>query len=157
MKFKLYKGPEIPDVTDYIKTYISEHPDVEIYVGTDSAKGGKKDGKKGEKVTTVYITTICFRKPYKGAHYIYSKSTEYRDKDLFTKLWKEVERTYKIAQLVKPIIGDRILFLDLDINSLKQHGSNVAYAAATGFLIGQGYSVRAKPQSYGAHAADWLL
>lgn len=137
----------------YIREYISEHPEVEVYVGTDSANSGSA----GKQPATVFVTTICFRHPGNGVHYIYSKEKKPRISDLFTKIWSEIERTNEVASFVKPIIGDRTLFLDLDINSLKQFGSHIAYAAANGFLIGQGYSVRSKPQAWAAHAADWLL
>ena len=153
MRFKFYNGGFINDVESYIKEYIKKHPDVEVFIGTDSAKAGSVSGQP----TTVFVTTICFRHPNNGVHYIYSKEKGPRIKDLFTKIWLEVERTNKVASFVKPIIGDRILFLDLDINSLKQHESNVVYSAANGFLKGQGYSVRSKPQAWAAHAADWLL
>ena len=153
MNFRFYNGGPIEDVESYIREYINEHPDVEIYIGTDSAKGGSAS----EQPTTIFVTTICFRHPGNGVHYIYSKEKKLRIKDLFTKIWSEVERTNRVASFVKPIIGERTLFLDLDINSLKQHESNVAYAAANGYLIGQGYSVRSKPQAWAAHAADWLL
>ena len=153
MKFRFYNGGPIEDLESYIKEYITEHPDVEIYIGTDSAKAGSAS----EQPTTIFVTTICFRHPGNGVHYIYSKEKKPRIKDLFSKIWSEVERTNQVASFVKPIIGDRTLFLDLDINSLKQHESNVVYAAANGFLIGQGYSVRSKPQAWAAHAADWLL
>ena len=134
MRFKFYNGGFIEDVESYIKAYISEYPDVEVYLGTDSAKAGSAS----EQPLTVFVTTICFRHPGNGVHYIYSKEKRPKIKDLFTKIWSEVERTNEVASFVKPIIGDRTLFLDLDINSLKQHGSNIAYAAANGLLLGQG-------------------
>lgn len=153
MRFRFWNGGPISDLESYIRDYIREHPEVEIYVGTDSAKGGQS----GEDPLTIFVTTICFRHPGNGVHYIYSKEKQPRIKDLYNKIWAEVERTNQVARMVKPLIGDRILFLDLDINSLERHGSHVAYAAANGFLVGQGYSVRSKPQAWAAHAADWLL
>jgi predicted RNase H-related nuclease YkuK (DUF458 family) len=153
MKFRFYNGGPIPDIESYIMEYLRKHPDVEVYVGTDSAKAGKAK----EEPLTIFVTTICFRHPGNGVHYVYSKERKPRIHDLFSKIWAEVERTNQVASIVKPLIGNKTLFLDLDINSLKQHGSHVAYAAANGFLVGQGYSVRSKPQAWAAHAADWLL
>lgn len=153
MRFRFYNGGYIEDVESYIRNYIREHPDVEVYVGTDSAKAG--NGR--EQPTTIFVTTICFRHPGNGVHYIYSKEKRPRIQDLYQKIWSEIERTNEVASIVKPIIGERTLFLDLDVNSLKQHASHIAYAAANGFLMGQGYSVRSKPQAWAAHAADWLL
>ena len=153
MRFRFYNGGYIEDLESYIRQYIAENPDVEIYIGTDSAKAGSA----GKELTTVFVTTICFRHPGNGVHYIYSKEKRPRIGDLFTKIWSEIERTNEVAAFVKPLIGERTLFLDLDINSVKQYGSSIAYAAANGYLIGQGYSVRSKPQAWAAHAADWLL
>lgn len=146
-KFKFYNGQFIDNLDKYIETYLKKYPDIEIYIGTDSVDRGK----------SIYVTTICFRHPYNGAHVIYKKEIEPKSKNLFTKLWKEVEKTNEVAKFVKPIIGNKILILDLDLNSLKQYASSIAHDSAKGYLIGLGYNVRTKPQAYAAIAADHLL
>ena len=148
-KFKLYSGELIPDLGKYINEYLTKHTDAEIYIGTDSA----------ERYETVYVSVVVFRHPGNGAHVIFRKEYEKRSPDLFTKLWREVEKTSDLAHYVKDYLPEgRMLTLDLDLNSLKRHASNIAHDAGKGYLIGQGFNVRTKPQSWSAsRAADHLL
>jgi len=148
-KFRLYCGEVIPDVGLYVKQYVKENSEVEVYIGTDSA----------DRRETIYVTTIVFRHPGNGAHVIFRKEYEKKSPDLFTKLWREVEKTNEIAHHVRKYLpSEKILTVDLDLNSLSRHASNIAHDAARGYMIGQGFNVRTKPQAYSAsRAADHLL
>jgi len=148
MQYRFFNGNPIDDVRLYIENYIQSNPTSEIFIGTDS---------HAHKDQLTFVTTICFHKPINGVHCIYSKHIELKPKELYTRIWREVELTYEIAELVKPVIGKKTLFLDVDVNVKPQHPSNVVYGAAYGFLNANGYSVRFKPQAYATHAADWLL
>jgi len=148
MQYRFYNGKQVDNVKNYVKEYIRAHPAVEIYIGTDS---------NAHNNVLTLVTTICFHRPSNGVHYIYTKITEPRPKDLYSRIWREVELTYEVAELIRPAIGEKRVFLDVDINSLPQHQSHIAYGAAYGLLNGIGYSVRFKPQAYATHAADWLL
>ena len=147
-KFRLYSGELINELGKYIVEHITDFPETEIYVGTDSV----------DRTKTVYVTTICFRHPNNGAHVIYKKDYELKSPDLFTKLWREVEKSNEVALYIKPYLNNKMITVDLDLSSLKRHASNIAHDAARGYMIAQGFNVRTKPQAYAAtRAADHLL
>lgn len=148
-KFRTYTGKVIDDLGVYINDYLVKNPDVEIYVGTDSA----------DRVDTIYVSVVVFRHPHNGAHVIFCKEYEKKSPDLFTKLWREVEKVSALAHYVKDILPEnKMLTVDLDLNSLKRHASNIAHDAAKGYMVGQGFNVRTKPQAWSAsRAADHLL
>jgi len=147
--FRLYNGELVDDLGIYINNYIKKHPNVEVYVGTDSA----------DRIDTVYVSVVVFRHPNNGAHVIFRKEHEKKSPDLFTKLWREVEKTSVLAHYIRDILPEnKILTVDLDLNSLSRHASNIAHDAAKGYMIGQGFNVRTKPQAHSAsRAADHLL
>jgi len=148
-KFRLYSGDVIDDLGKYINQYLTDYPDAEIYIGTDSA----------DRHETIYVSVVVFRHPNHGAHVIFRKEYEKKSPDLFTKLWREVEKTSVLAHYIKPYLPEgRLLTVDLDLNSLKRHASNIAHDAAVGYMKGQGFNVRSKPQAWSAsRAADHLL
>lgn len=146
--FKKSDGTIIPNVLDYIRNYIMEHPTVLIFVGCDS---------KNEVNKTVYATTICFQHPGNGVHVIYRRETVPRIRDLFTRLWKEAENTLSVAEYIRDTCGEKKITLDLDFNSFKIHGSNIAHDAGVGYCVAHGFLVRTKPNAIAAtHAADYF-
>lgn len=146
--FRKYGGEIVNDLKKYILDHIQNHPETEIYIGTDSVD--RKD--------TLYVTVICFNHPGNGAHVIYLKEHEKKSKNLYEKLWREVEKTREIGLIVKNMIPNKSITLDLDLNSLKTHASNIVFAPAQGYLLGLGFNVRTKPQAWSAScAADHLL
>lgn len=148
-KFKLYSGELIHDLGKYISDYMTKFPDTEIFIGTDSK----------DRYETVYVSVVVFRHPNHGAHVIFRRDYEKKSPDLFTKLWREVEKASDLAHYVKNYMPEgKILTVDLDLNSLKRHASNIAHDAGKGYLVAQGFNVRTKPQAWGAsRAADHLL
>ena len=154
-KFKLYSGEIIDDLGEYINDYLSEFPEAGIYIGTDSV----------DRYDTIYVSVVVFRHERKGAHVIFRKEHEKKSPDLFTKLWREVEKTNDLAHYVLDYMPEgKILNVDLDLNSLKRHASNIAHDAGKGYLIGtlsqtgKAFNVRSKPQAWSAsRAADHLL
>lgn len=167
MDFYFDRGKKIENLEKYIKDYLTEHPDVTVYVGTDSQR------RKRRKIN--YVSVICFRHPGKGVHVIHHRETGKFTKDLYTKLWNEVQYTVEVLKMinhttytlmtketadVKPsdlnrdwIPKDKIT-VDLDLNSLKKWESNIAHDAAKGFITGLGYNVRTKPNGWAASRAS---
>ena len=80
--FKLFGGQEIEDLGVYLREYYDLHPDIQIYIGTDSAQHGK---------VTKYATAISRLRPGKGVHVVYKKIIIRRERDMFTRLWNETE------------------------------------------------------------------
>lgn len=91
--FKLFGGRQIEDVGDYTLQYIkdncTEHSEIIIYVGTDSKQLRKH---------TLYATAIAFYHVGKGAHIIFRRKKVPKVKDLFTRLYNEVEMTRVVAE-----------------------------------------------------------
>ena len=92
-EFKLFGGHVIEDVEqyaiDYIKKNAIDHSEILVYVGTDSKQLRKH---------TLYATAIAFYHVGKGAHIIFSRTTIPKVKDLFTRLYNEVEMTRRTAE-----------------------------------------------------------
>lgn len=167
-KFKLFGGEIIPDLGEYLRNYISKEKNCTIYVGTDSAQKGSH---------TYYATAVCLydEKAKKGVHVIFTRERELRIRDTFTRLWGEAERTKNIAEYLEieleghAVRDDKfgkLCVIDLDFNpspTHKSHGvfrenkSNSAYKACVGWLEGEGYKVRCKPEAVSASCAADLL
>jgi predicted RNase H-related nuclease YkuK (DUF458 family) len=151
--FKKFDGTEVTDISKYVIDYTSKNHVLDVTVGTDS---------KQRKYSTCYISVICLH-TQNGTHVIYSKENTPKVKDLFTRLWGEVERSKNIADVLKPAV-DAIdtprpdFIVHVDINPLENAGSNIAHQAAVGYITGVGYKVEAKPNAAAATcAADKLL
>ena len=113
--FKFFDGSEIENLGDYLLEYYAKYPDIKIYIGTDSAQHGK---------VTKYATAISLLRPGKGVHVVYKKFSIRKEKDIFTRLWKEAEYTRETADYVHSIMEDvyehkdnkKIPILHLDFN-----------------------------------------
>lgn len=182
-RFKKFGDIQIDDVgqylRDYLKNYPQDRPQPSIYVGTDSTS------KRG-KVS--YATVIAlydeFRKD--GVHYIFKRDREVGKLDVFSRMWREVEKSLEVAEYLEveleghlkrytiedlmvmknPAGGywkvhqDKLVTIDVDINPLDGGGKNkshVAYEAAKSTLTGYGYRCRFKPWSWAANCCADLL
>ena len=90
-KFKNSIGKEIDPIA-YTLNIMERFPDVEIHIGTDSYSLSDQ---------TKYVTAIAYRYKESGVHYIHSKQTVPKIKDIWTRLWKETELSIQIAQELK--------------------------------------------------------
>lgn len=92
-EFKLFGGHLIDDVEQYAIDYIKEkcvdHSEIMVYVGTDSKQLRKH---------TMYATAIAFYHVGKGAHIIFNRTKIPKVKDLYTRLYNEVEMTRRTAE-----------------------------------------------------------
>ena len=157
LKFKLFNGDDINDLEEYLKNYYAKNPDIIIYVGTDSAQHGRM---------TKYATIISFLHPRKGGHVIYTKSNSKREKDLFNRLWKEVEYTREVADYIHSTLDGiyiktddkKIPIIHLDFNKQSRYKSNVIHDISVGYLTGLGYKVETKDLAWAASVmADYFV
>jgi predicted RNase H-related nuclease YkuK (DUF458 family) len=150
-KFRLYNGEVIDDIFEYMKEYLSLNPDVEIVVGTDSEQYNEY---------TTYVTVIGFIKPHKGVHLVYTRNKIKKIKDLFSRLWNEIEYTRFIADNIEKNINNsskKLVTIHIDINNKLSGKSNIVHDSAVGYLKSLGYDVKVKPNSWAASkAADSL-
>jgi predicted RNase H-related nuclease YkuK (DUF458 family) len=101
-EFKLFGGKIIEDINEYAINYIKEncvdHSEIIVYIGTDSKQFRKH---------TMYATAIVFYHVGKGAHIVFTRERIPKVKDLFTRLYNEVEMTRVIAEdLNKALVGN---------------------------------------------------
>jgi len=151
-KFKLYNGSEINDIYEYIKNYITKYPETKLVVGTDSEQ---------HKKHTIYVTVIGFIRPRKGVHIVYKRGKVKKIKDLFSRLWNEIEYTRITADDIEKNINKdsstKKVTVHIDINNSLSGKSNIVHDSAVGYLKSLGYDVEIKPNSWAASkAADWL-
>lgn len=159
LKFKLSNGEDIEDLEFYIKDYYKKNPDSIIFVGSDSAQHGK---------VTKYATTISFLRPRRGTHVIFSKFAIKREKDLFNRLWKEVECAKEVAEYVDSVLEGiyinkketKIPIIHLDFNKSAKYKSHIVHDVSIGYLTGIGFEVHCKPSSNSwasSIAADYFV
>jgi len=145
MKFKkLADGSDI-DLATYLKNYIKNNSNnsIRIYVGCDSHV-------KGEHTT--YVSTVVIHVGNSGCHVLYKKEKVDPIRDLFRKLWGEVERSVEVTLYLREN-GINIHTIDLELNHQEEHASNKVVNAAMGYVKSLDIKVRIKPDILPAIAA----
>lgn len=120
----------------YTYDMISRHPNVKIYVGSDSQNYPDK---------TLYATTVVFRFENNGAHVIYHKEATPLVTDMWTRLWGELQRSIDVAGYLRFEWDVPIEQIDLDLNSDPEFKSNKVFQAAVGYAQSMGYNAKTKP------------
>ena len=133
--FRKFNGEKIPDVGAYIKKYIDEHENIDILVGTDSQNRGEY---------TVYSTVIAMYELGHGAHCIFKRWREPRERVRFTRLMNEVWASLSCAEELKSEGIKKVKYIDIDINPNPKFKSNEAFSSAKGMIESMGYEVRFK-------------
>ena len=170
--FKLFGGKQIPDLGVYVKDYILKHPEVEIYIGTDS---------KNKRKHTTFASVVCFLHPSKGVHIIFKRTRvkkikrnrsdyvevkdssdaafikKYWKSTLFPRMWAEVQDSAELALYLKDYVLNREIIVDLDLNPDKLHESNIAHDSGMGYMTSLGFKTRSKPDSWASSSAADLL
>ena len=155
--FKLFGGQELENLGEYLREYYALYPDIQIYIGTDSAQHGK---------VTKYATAISLLRPGKGVHVVFNRHNIKRERDMFTRLWNEVEYTREVAEYVhdemKDIYphkdDDKIPVIHLDFNKQPRFKSNIVHDLSIGYMRGFGFKVFSKNESWCASVcADMLV
>lgn len=92
--FKKLGGSVIEDLGQYLREYLAEYPDTSVYVGTDSQTAG---------AWTRFVTVVALYDEIRkdGVHYVFTKTTEKREKDTFSRMWKEVEMSMEVAEYLE--------------------------------------------------------
>ena len=133
--FKKCTGERIEDITQYIKSYLNDFPEVQIMIGTDSQN---RSGR------TVYSTVVALYNPGKGAHCIFKRWRTPREKVRSTRLLNEVQASIETADALVAAGIKKPEYIDIDINPNPRYKSNEVFTAAKGWVEGSGYEVRFK-------------
>jgi predicted RNase H-related nuclease YkuK (DUF458 family) len=136
--FKKIGTDETVDLLSYVKIILEKYPETKIHVGCDSQSYSTK---------TNYVTTVVFRYDKRGAHVIYRKETVPKVKDMWTKLWGELQRSIDIAGYLRIEGGINIHQIDLDYNNNPKHKSNMIVKTAIGYMESLGYNYAIKPET----------
>jgi predicted RNase H-related nuclease YkuK (DUF458 family) len=124
------------ELGSYSQEMVAKHSGVKIYVGSDSQNYSNK---------TLYATTVVFRFENNGAHVIYHREATPLVKDMWTRLWGELQRSIDVAGYLKFECDVPIEQIDLDLNSDPEFLSNKVFQAAVGYAQSMGYKAKTKP------------
>jgi predicted RNase H-related nuclease YkuK (DUF458 family) len=150
MKFRKLTGPPQFELGPYVTEYLEKHKgyDVKIYLGCDSQTKADK---------TIYATTVVFHVANTGCHVVYQKQTYPVIRDMWTRLWKEAEKSVEVGLYLREH-GIEIDTIDLDYNIDPSHNSNKLVKAAVGYVESLGFKARCKPDLLpGCYAADDIV
>lgn len=138
------------ELVPFIKNYLEQKPDTQLFVGTDSQR---------RRSRVWYATVVVLYNEKKGAKVVYAKTSTPPIKDNFTRLFKEIELSIEIAdELRAGGIEQRLIAIDLDYNEDKTYFSNKLLTSALGWATSLGYTCRTKPAAFaGSYAADRLV
>jgi predicted RNase H-related nuclease YkuK (DUF458 family) len=146
--FKLVNGKNIDDLFAYVKNWVEQYPNSEIFVGCDSQEVGGKIN---------YVTTVCLYEIGHGVHVVVRKESEPRPKNmsplanLHPKLWSEVVKSVEVAEYLKEI--NKKITVHVDYNSKESEKSNQLYEAGIGYAKSMGYDAVGKPHAWAASCA----
>ncbi len=132
----------------YLPDFMKKHPRVELIVGSDSHSFNNH---------TVYVTTLVFRYHQRGAHVVYKKEKVPRVNDLFSRLWKEMEKSASLALHLRENYGVNISQIDLDYNDDPKYPSFKVRQAAMGYIESLGFTPKTKPTLLPAKGAANFL
>jgi predicted RNase H-related nuclease YkuK (DUF458 family) len=171
--WKKVNGERITDINGYVLNYIrTVDRNVKIIVGCDSDNKAHR---------TNYAITIVFYNEnlHHGAHVVYATYKVPKIKDIPTKLWKEAEFIYQVANsLDESLRGEyfykfdknfydgsqptKLVEVHVDLNPKKNtkngakmtnNRSNSIYADVMGWLCACGFKVMSKPYGFASSSA----
>jgi predicted RNase H-related nuclease YkuK (DUF458 family) len=150
MKWKDLSNEKEIDLAEYVRQYLIEKPNTQLFIGTDSQSKGSK---------TYYALVVVLYNEKKGGKVLFTKFFVPVIKDKWSKLWKEVELSLDVAAILHDSgIRKSLLTIDLDYNTDEKYYSNTLLTSAVGFAKGMGYECRSKPDSPAAsNVADMLV
>jgi len=118
-KFKKFGGDFIPDIIEYIKSFIEKNPSVTISVGCDSIQKKKR---------TVYAVAIMLYNTdiKSGAHVVFFRESITKVKDNFERLQKESQYVLEIGEFLNKELEDFYNRNDLSIQERKRYKYHLA-------------------------------
>ena len=136
--FRTTGGIVVTDLRRFIKLWLSDHKDGQIYVGSDSQVRGD---------IVKYSTVVCLWDVGHGVREAYSSEVSDRPKDRFTRLWNEVMRSVELADQLRDL-GE--IHVHMDFNSNPEFPSHKLYDAGIGYVTSMGFDAAGKPNAWAA-------
>lgn len=136
-KFKTRQGLIIEDLKKYVSDWISDKPNIEIYIGCDSQERERHID---------YAVSICMYDPGKGGHVINRITSTPLSKTINTRLWEEVNMSILVADELKDL--NLKITIHCDYNSKPTELSNQLYDSGIGYAKAMGYEAAGKPNAW---------
>ena len=125
-----------------------ESPQSVLHVGTDS---------KQRAYHCDYVTALAVLRPGSGGRVLYRRRRERRAPSLSHKLFLEAQLSLEVAQALDAA-GFGPIVVHVDANDDLRHLSSKYAKALAGMVVGYGFQVRVKPDSWCAtHVADFVV
>ncbi|MBO6518307.1 MAG: hypothetical protein JJ975_17365 [Bacteroidia bacterium] len=114
---------------------------LKVCIGTDSQVKGS---------VTEFATAVVFLREGKGGFIFLNTYKTNMNFTIKERMIKEVSDSIEVAYLLCPIFDryDIEMEVHADINSDPQFKSNVAFKEAMGYIMGMGYTFKAKPDAF---------
>jgi hypothetical protein len=145
--WKTLSGKPIADLVHAVGELLRADREV-IHVGSDSQHYGG---------ATNYVTVVAVVDPGAGGRLFYSKRSVPRTPSLAQKLFLEAELSLEAALLLSRSFAHDIV-VHVDANEDLRHLSSQYVRSLAGMVLGHGFQVRVKPDSWCAtHVADSLV
>lgn len=120
------------NVIEHCIEQIGKHPELKIYIATDSQRTKKK---------IAYATLIVFRYGTRGAHYIYQLDfVPRKNTSHYERLYNEAVRTISLADMITKDTALSIEALEFDYNGMIKTLSTPLISAVKGWAMGLGYN-----------------
>lgn len=140
-------GKPVPDLLCAVQELLRRDRE-EIHVGSDSQNYG---------TATNYVTVVAVVDPGHGGRVFYQRTSIPRTRSLAHKLFLEAELSLDIALVLSRAIAHDIV-VHVDANEDLKHLSSQYVRSLAGMVMGHGFHVRVKPDSWAAtHVADSLV
>ena len=133
---------QLPIIDEIQQKMIEEQGNkIKVCIGTDSQVKGS---------ITEFATAIVFVREGKGGFIFYNTYQTERKMSLKERLILEVSDSIQIAYIICPVLDEYNVELEVhvDINTNPEFRSNIALKEAMGYILGMGYTFKAKPEAF---------
>lgn len=138
MRWKTLTEIDIPDIRAFVRE--NSRDGQEVHIGCDSLQ---------QKDKTAFVTVVCIITKSKGGRVAYSRESVPRIKSLRERLLREVQRSVDLGLILSPFVSGP-LTVSIDANPVVKYKSSEYIKELVGYVVGQGFKVLVKPDSYAA-------
>lgn len=142
----------LKNVIEEIANYLHEEPQsrYRLVIGTDS-----RDRRVNGKKLTNFVTAIVVHRIGKGGRYFWKNGQDKYIKSIRHKIYTETLRSVEVAQKVVPRLSIKLdgynnWELEIHIDVGRSGETRDMIKEVVGIVIGNGYTAKTKPDSYGA-------
>lgn len=145
--WKTLSGHEVEDIAAAVTELVGDEDRI-IHIGTDAQHHGYH---------TDFVSVVAVLNPGKGGRVFYKRERVERMKSLAQKLFREAQLSIEVAMLLADVVPQDIT-VHIDANEDLRHRSSNYVQALAGMVVGHGFQVEVKPNSWCAtHVADRVV